>query len=199
MSLLRKPRSPRDDGLVSQTLDEGKAAETIAREMIVAAGFSDLRADQRQPGGIQISFVARDRAGRPWAIDVAGSFTSHRSGLKKTDVLWKALAKAAVLREVSETPLLLLTAGLPGSGSPGAKALKQVTGTRKLIHAVIDMRDRSAVEELHAICAGNSGPIRLGAPSGGKRKVKPGGMWLSSQASTARVGGHDKRETLMPR
>ncbi len=157
MNLLRKTRSPRQDGLVSHSVDEGKAAKTIAREMIVAAGFTDLRSDQRQPGGIQVSFIARDGAGRPWAIDVAGSFTSHRPGMKKTDVLWKVLAKAAVLQEVSNTPLLLLTAGLPGSGSPGAKALKQVTGTRKLIHAVIDMRERSALEELHAIFAGHSG------------------------------------------
>jgi hypothetical protein len=125
--------------------------------MIEAAGFTDIRSDQRQPGGIEISFIARDRSGRLWAIDVAGSFTTHRSGLKKTDVLWKALAKAAVLREVSSTPLLLLTADRPGPGSPAARALKQVTGTRKLIHAVIDMHTPAALEELSAVCAGNSG------------------------------------------
>jgi hypothetical protein len=162
MNLLRRPRSPREDGLPPLPVDDGKAAKTIAREMIVSAGFTDVRSDQRQPGGIQVSFIARDRAGRPWAIDVAGSSTSHRPGLKRTDVLWKALAKAAVLQEVCDTPLLLLTAGLPGSGSPGAKALTQVTGTRKLIHAVIDIRERSAIEDLHAIWAGQSGDERLG-------------------------------------
>jgi site-specific DNA-methyltransferase (adenine-specific) len=157
MNLLRKPSSPSGNGSVAQTVKEGKAAKAIAREMIVTAGFTGLRGDQRLPGGIQVSFVARDRAGRPWAIDVAGSFTTHRSGLKRADALWKALAKAAVLREGSNTSLLLLTAGLPGRGSPGAKALKQVTGTGKLIHAAIDMRELSALDELRAICAGNSG------------------------------------------
>ncbi len=116
---------------MAHAVGEGKAAKAIAREMIVAAGFTDIRSEPAPARGNRRSASSPEiGAGQLWAIDVAGSFTSHRSGLKKTDVLWKALGKAAVLREVSHTPLLLLTAGLPGPGSPGAKALKQVTGPR---------------------------------------------------------------------
>jgi site-specific DNA-methyltransferase (adenine-specific) len=161
LNLLRRPPSPDAAGgvpqaaSVTQAVWDGRGAKAIARDLIATAGFREIRRGPRQPGGIEVSFVARDGAGHLWAIEVAGSFTTHRSGLKKTDVLWKALAKAAVLREVSETPLVLLTAGLPGPGSPAAKALKQVTGSRKLIHAVIDIGQPSALEELQAVCAGN--------------------------------------------
>ena len=121
--------------------------------MMAAAGFTDIRSEQRQPGGIAVSFTARDGAGQLWAIEVAGSFTSHRSGLKKTDILWKALGKAAVLQQGSHTPLLLLTTDLPGPGRPGAKALKRVTGPSKPIHAVIDILRPSALADLQAACA----------------------------------------------
>ncbi len=160
MNLLRESPPAGDDGSVSQVAREGKAAKAIAQEMILAAGFTDLRTDQRQPGGIEVSFVARDRAGKHWAIDVAGSFTSHRSGLKKTEILWKALGKAAVLQEVGNTPLLLLTTDLPARGSPGAKALKQVTGPQKPIHMVIALLDPSALEELQAVYEGHAGKSR---------------------------------------
>ena len=71
----------------------------IAKAVIEAAGFTDIQDDQRQPGGVEVNFTARDRKARLWLFDVTGSFTTHRSGLKRNDTLWKALGKAAVLRE----------------------------------------------------------------------------------------------------
>ena len=92
-----------------------------------------------------------------WFFDVTGSFTSHRAGLKRTDTLWKALGKAAVLREVSNTPLVLLTTDAPVRGSAGAEALKQVTGpSKKPIYAVIEMLKLSGLEDLRLLCDGKS-------------------------------------------
>jgi DNA modification methylase len=148
-----------DKGFQSRAIREGRAAKDIARSVIEGAGFADIRKDQRQPGGVTVSFSGRDRRGTLWFFDVAGSFTSHRPGLKRSETLWKALGKAAVLREVSNTPLVLLTTDAVARGA-GGEALKQVTGPDKPIYAVIGMLEPGGWEELHALCDGGRG----GAP-----------------------------------
>jgi hypothetical protein len=133
-------------------LREGKSAKEIARLVIEAGGFRDLRKDQRQPGGVDVAFTARDREGALWLFDVPGSFTTHRAGLKRSDVVWKALGKAAVLREAGEAPLVLLTTGGPSLGGGAAEALKLVVGPNRPIRAVVDLLAPSAPEilaELH--------------------------------------------------
>ena len=146
-----------DEDFQSRAVREGRAAKEIARSVIEAAGFTDLQKDQRQPGGVEVDFTARDSKGKLWFFDVTGSFTSHRAGLKRTDTLWKALGKAAVLREVSRTPLVLLTTDAPASGA-GAEALKQVVSQvvspGKPIRAVIEMLKPSGLEALRALCEG---------------------------------------------
>jgi site-specific DNA-methyltransferase (adenine-specific) len=152
-----------DEDFQVRAAREGRAAKEIARQVIEAAGFVDIRADQRQPGGVAVSFAARDRKGELWFFDVSGSFTSHRAGLKRTDTLWKALGKAAVLRQVSHTPLVLLTTDLPSRGSAGAQALEQVTGPNQPIHEVIEMLESSGLKALQALYEGSDGgDSRLG-------------------------------------
>jgi hypothetical protein len=138
----------------SRAVREGWAAKEIAREVIEAAGFTEIKKDQRQPGGVEVNFTARDSKGRLWLFDVTGSFTTHRSGLKRTDTLWKTLGKAAVLREVGSNPLILLTTGAPVSGSAGAEALKQLTGPKKPVHKVIEMLTREGLRDLRALFEG---------------------------------------------
>jgi hypothetical protein len=90
-----------------------------------------------------------------WLFEVGGGYTTYRSGLKKTDVLWKALGKAAVLHEATRAPLLLLTTDLPVHGSAAAKALQEVTGPTRAIRAVIAMFEPSALEDLQVFAAGD--------------------------------------------
>jgi DNA modification methylase len=142
-----------DEDFQSRAVREGRAAKEIARSIIEAAGFTDIQKDQRQPGGVEVNFTARDSRGKLWFFDVTGSFTSHRAGLKRTDTLWKALGKAAVLREVSNTPLVLLSTDAPTRGA-GADALKTVVGPKKPIHAVIEMLKSTGLERLTALCGG---------------------------------------------
>lgn len=137
----------------SRAVREGRAAKEIGRRILEAAGFTDIREDQRPGGGIGVNFTGRDRKEKLWLFDVAGSFTSHRAGLRRTETLWKALGKAAVLREVSEAPLVLLTLAAPSPGA-GAEALKQVTGARRPIYAVIEMLEQSGLQELRSLCEG---------------------------------------------
>ncbi len=146
------PTNP-DEDFLSRSVREGRAAKELARSAIEIAGFTDILNHQHQPGGIVVDFTAKDRRGKTWLFDVAGSFTSHRGGLKRTDTLWKALGKAAVLREVCNTPLVLLTTDIPTRGT-GAEVLKAVVGQKKPIHAVIEMLKPTGLEFLATLCEG---------------------------------------------
>ncbi|MHB1533222.1 MAG: DNA-methyltransferase [Acidimicrobiales bacterium] len=147
------PAGPEED-FQCRAVREGRSAKEIARCVIETAGFTDVHKDQRQRGGVEVDFTARDRKGKLWFFDVVGSFTSYRAGLKRTDMLWKALGKAAVIREVSTTPLVLLTTDAPVRASAGAEALKHLVGPKKPIHAVVEMLRPPGLEELRALCEG---------------------------------------------
>jgi site-specific DNA-methyltransferase (adenine-specific) len=139
--------------LAWRPLEEGRTAHDMAREAIEAAGFTDVRENQSQPGGVEVSFTARDGAGDIWLFEVSGGFTHHRPGLQRTDALWKAIGKAAVLHQVGPFPLVILTAALPVGGSPGAAALQHVTGPGRPVRAVVDVTTRSGREQLRALWA----------------------------------------------
>jgi site-specific DNA-methyltransferase (adenine-specific) len=140
-----------DGDLHCTAVQEGRGATDLARSAIETAGFTDVRANRRQPGGIEVAFSARARNGLTWFFEVAGGFTSHRPGLQRSDVLWKALGRAAVLQQAGADPLVLLTTGLPAGGTPAAMALQQVTGPGKPVRAVVDMTLRSGLEDLRAL------------------------------------------------
>jgi site-specific DNA-methyltransferase (adenine-specific) len=154
VSLPASPAPARpDEDFQSGAVRGGLSAKEIAGSVIDQAGFTDLRKDQRQPGGIAVSFTARDSHGALWLFDVAGGFTRHRSGLKRADTLWKAIGKAAVLSAAGSSPLVVLTTGAPTRGT-GAETLKQVVGPGKPILAVIDLLDPSALAELRLLGLG---------------------------------------------
>jgi len=141
---------------------EGHAAKEIARSLIEAGGFTGVREDERQNGGIDVSFSARDNNGRLWLFDLAGGYSTYRPGLKRAEVLWKALGKAAFLHEVSKAPLVLLATGLPAPGSPPGAALARLCGPGKPVRAVIEILQASAVDEMRRL-GGGSGrkPLRV--------------------------------------
>ncbi|HUZ10517.1 MAG TPA: site-specific DNA-methyltransferase [Acidimicrobiales bacterium] len=155
VSLPAAPATPgRADDLHSRSVREGWVAKEIARALIDSAGFVDVQEGQKRPGGVQIDFTARDRKGAPWFFDVPGSYTVHRAGLKRTDALWKALGKAAVLRETGDTPLVLLTTDVPTPGGKGARALAHLCGPGKPIYSVVEMLEPSAADAMRDFCKG---------------------------------------------
>jgi DNA modification methylase len=124
----------------ARAVREGKAAKEVASRLLEACGFEDIEKDVRFSGGVEVNYRAYDRKGRPWFFDVSGGFTSNRPGLKRTDTLWKALGKAAVLHEIEpKVPLVLLTTDPPAKHSAGAQALQVVCGPEKPIIAIIQM------------------------------------------------------------
>lgn len=128
-----------DDDFQARAVRDGKRAREIAKELLIQCGFSDIEENRRLGGGVEVNFVACDADGRPWYFDVSGAFTSSRPGLRRTDTLWKALGKAAVLRARSEDriPFVLLTTHLPPEGTAGFEALEAARGF--VIHDAVQM------------------------------------------------------------
>jgi site-specific DNA-methyltransferase (adenine-specific) len=134
--------APEDEDFQARAVREGKAAKDVARFLLEACGFTDLVPDVKLAGGVEVNFSAQDAAGNVWYFDVSGGFTSNRPGLKRTDTLWKAIGKAAVIDQVKRgARLVLLTTDAPAPGSAGALALAEVVGERKPIRAVVEMLD----------------------------------------------------------
>jgi DNA modification methylase len=134
---------------------EGQRAKDIARAVLQDCDFEILAEDKRFSTGVEVSFMTRDANGKRWFFDTSGAFTSNRAGLRKTDTLWKALGKAAVLKSSPEAkfPLVFLTTGLPPRGSAGDAALRATRGSA--FHDAIEMLSARGQERLRAYASGD--------------------------------------------
>jgi hypothetical protein len=125
----------------------------VAEALLRQCGFED-QSKVSLPVGVEVNFRAHDRDRREWFFDVSGGFTSTRPGLMRTDTLWKALGKAAVLHEAyPEIPLVLLTMDMPRGGA-GEAALRVVRGHGKPIFDVLQMTSPVDQRKLHAYAHG---------------------------------------------
>jgi site-specific DNA-methyltransferase (adenine-specific) len=148
-------RAGDDEDFQKRAVREGKAAKEIASALLEGCGFAHVQRDVRCGPGVEVNFRARDSVGRTWLFDVSGGFTSNRPGLKRTDTLWKALGKAAVLSAVdAEVRLVLLTTDAPERGSAGEAALRAVCGAGKPIRDVVRMLDPDDQRRLRAFATG---------------------------------------------
>jgi DNA modification methylase len=161
--------APDTEDFQARAVREGRQAKELARILLDACGFTDIRADVKPRGlGIVLNFVARDQAGDDWAFDVSGAFTSNRAGLRRTDTLWKSLGKAGVLHESGlGMPLVLLTTDAPVESTAGAQALAMMRGPDKPVFDVIELLDPADQARLHAY-AGQGGAGVATAGSGGR-------------------------------
>lgn len=138
------------------TTGAGAGAVKAAEQLLADAGFRVVARAHRVRGtGVVVSLVARDVFGAPWYFDVAGSATSHRGGLLKTDAVWRALGRAAVVRDRLDGPLVLLTPAAPRPGSPGAAAFRAAGPS--MVFDVIDMAVPADLARLAGYSAGNQG------------------------------------------
>ncbi len=153
---------------------EGKSSREIALGLIDRAGFVDIREGQRHVSGLDVSFTAKDQLGNVWLFDIAGGFTSYRSGLARADIFWKAVGKSAVIREAERNystgsaqlglgeveqdkglkPFVLMTTGRPSIKSVSNKVLNQLIGPDRLIYAIVDILELSAVGKLTDLYTG---------------------------------------------
>lgn len=124
---------PDPDGKVdfqARAVQEGKKAQELARELLDMSGFHDVADRMQARDGVALNFTALDANDLLWYFDVSGAFTSARAGLRRTDTLWKALGRAAVLNAdpTKRIPIVFLTTDLPPRGSAGHLALRAGRG-----------------------------------------------------------------------
>ena len=155
----RDPGAPGGDDPVRQ----GQKAAVIARRMLAGCGFTAIEEDVVFGDlGVDVSFRARDARGRAWLFDLSGALSTTRPGLRRADVLWRSLGKAAVLHEARRRApqrhdlgaLVLLSTDRPPAGSAGARALDTVVGPGGPVTDVAVLLDPAGAARLSGYAAG---------------------------------------------
>jgi site-specific DNA-methyltransferase (adenine-specific) len=153
--------------------DRGASAGAVAKAALIEAGFRDVRANQRLRGlGMAVSFTADDASGRTWYFDVAGSNSSYRGGMARTDTVWRTLGRANVLASKNVWPYVVLTTQLPRAGNEADRALR-ACGPGAFFDAV----------DLLAPAA----RVRLAAYAGRGTSAPLPGFWLQSDLAPGSV------------
>ena len=79
-------------------------------------------------------------------------------GLQRVDVLWRAIAKGAVVHAVDPTiGYVVLSWGLPAAAT-GGRALHLVTGPDQPVSAVLDLSHHDIVGQLRTLFDGDQQP-----------------------------------------
>ncbi|MGP0107888.1 MAG: DNA-methyltransferase [Acidimicrobiales bacterium] len=144
----------------------GRKAREVALEALVSCGFEHIERNVAYGDlGLSVDFRARDATGGLWLFELSGAFSTTRPGLRRADVLWKALGKASVLHEARNRdpyrddlgPLVLLSTDLPAARSAGAKALRavQADDAHTPVHDVLELLDPGGMDRLRAYGAGD--------------------------------------------
>jgi len=151
VELLPQVRVRAGEGRDSDPVEGGWAAKDLAAALLTRAGFTDIVDDAKVVTGVVPSLAAKDRKGRRWFFEVVGGRTTNRPGAQRIELLWRAIAKGAVVHEVEpKAGFAVLTVGLPASAA-GGRALQTVTGPRKPVAAVVDVMADDAIAALHAL------------------------------------------------
>jgi site-specific DNA-methyltransferase (adenine-specific) len=144
-----------NENFQSRAVREGRAAKDIAKAILKDAGFTELEENVAVGTGVRVNLAAWDRSGTKWYFDVSGGFTSSRPGLARTDTLWKALGKAAVMQQAgNKVPLILLTTTKPEVRSAGSQALRSMTGGGKPVYDVVELLDTGDIARLESYAIG---------------------------------------------
>jgi DNA modification methylase len=140
-----------DEHPSARAVREGKKAKEIAKIVLEQCEFQRIRTNHKLFSGVVIDFAATDADGNDWYFDVSGAFTSIRSGLRRTDTIWKALGKAALVdRNVN---YVLLTTDRPGAGSTGERALNEAL-TKRIIFDALELYDSASIARLEGYARG---------------------------------------------
>jgi modification methylase len=135
---------------------DGTAALSLARHAIEGAGFRDVRPNRRLRGlGLAVSFSAVGAGGRTWYFDVAGSNSSYRGGMAKSETVWRTLGRAHVMAAGGVGPLVVLTTQLPRAGTEADRALR-APGPGGIFD-VVDLFEAEGVPRLAAYAKNRGG------------------------------------------
>jgi site-specific DNA-methyltransferase (adenine-specific) len=148
-----------DPGSVHGSLPD--KATSGAAELLLGAGFSlaDVQRAKRRKlaGGLSADWVATDQAGEEWLVLVAGASTVARTGLRRSDVLFRTLGEASVLTGAGHR-VLVLTTDLPPIRSAPFAALRSARGSTLV--DVLELGAPGVAARLSVYAAGGTvGPI----------------------------------------
>jgi DNA modification methylase len=159
--------APRDAGpSVADAVSRGQKARELAYHALVANGFEHIERNVSFSDlGIAVDFRARDATGGRWLFDLSGAYSTTRPGLRRPDMVWKALGKASVVHEVRKRdgsrddlgPMILLSTDVPGTRTAGGKALRAVQGDDHSgpVHDVLELLDPECMERLRTYGKGD--------------------------------------------
>ena len=137
-------------GRTTDPMVGGWAAKDVAKSLLTDAGYTDINDDAKVLVGVQPTLSAVDAKGHRWWFEVVGGRTSNRPGAQRIELLWRAIAKGAIVHEADpKSRFGVLTTGLPASAS-GGSALRAVTGPKKPVAVVINVMADDAVAQLRA-------------------------------------------------
>ncbi len=74
--------------------------------------------------GMAVSYTAVGAGGRTWYFDVAGTNSSYRGGMSKSETVWRTLGRAHVMAAGGVGPLVVLTTQVPRAGTEADRALR---------------------------------------------------------------------------
>jgi DNA modification methylase len=131
----------------------GCKATDVAERLLDLAGYTgiDDKATSVRERGVTFDLVATAPDGARCLVLVAGGFTPQPSGLRRSDVLWRTIAHAAVVAGTGAR-VIVFTTELPTAGTAPAKALASVVGDT--ISAVVELSSPHAVDALRHATAG---------------------------------------------
>jgi len=144
----------------ARAVRQGRQSKEVARAVLQDCGFVDIVENHRFKSGVEVNFIANDLKGGRWYFDVSGAFSSTRPGLRRTDTIWKAFGKAALMNASAPAPLrlILLTTDLPPKSSAGFVALQG--GRGHIYFDAIEMLSQEGQDRLREyVKGGASKPI----------------------------------------
>ncbi len=138
-------------------LTTGWSAKEIARLRLGEAGFRHVADDAVVAPGVQPTFRATAPDGSLWWFEVAGGRTGSRPGAQRIELVWRAIAKGAVVATATPSARYsILAPGLP-SAATGGKALELVTGPGRPVAAVLDLLADDIVDRLRELAGAAGG------------------------------------------
>ncbi|HEX2381458.1 MAG TPA: site-specific DNA-methyltransferase [Acidimicrobiales bacterium] len=126
-------------GLHVQSPPDLPTARELTRKLLVQLGYTRIRADVTVAPGVDVTFTAVHPDGAHRHVELAGALTSVRPGLRRADVVWKVIAKAAVLQEAHPDVAFVVVTPAPAAPGPAASALEAVVGAGKPISEIIEL------------------------------------------------------------
>ncbi len=168
--------APEGEDALARAAREGSGAKELAHTLLEQAGFDPIDTAPKV-AGLELSYGVRDVDGRRLVVDLHGSFTSARAGLRRPDVLWRALGRAlTVALSDTDDPIevVLLSTDVPTRNSAAGRS----------ITAAVDP-ERGAV--LEVVCMDERGLAVLTQLAKGMRPGDDG--WAGSEWTSPRTSG----------